>query len=395
VNYQIGAAPGLPSISRMPPSRFLLILLVVGMVASPSAAQLRAPNEAVRQGTEALNNGDVDRAAAIFGDALRRDPGDPQLLLGAGVVAALQGRDSDAIPLLKRSLKIEPRLAPAAALLGELLYRQGDLDEAIKLYDDALSGMPPDVAAAMRRRLQQWRQEAALPQNHTAVKDDRFTVKFDGPVQEMLATRAIRILGAAFWNIGKTFGAYPSASINVTLYTTQQFHDITGAPEWAGGGFDGQIRIPVAGAVQNLAEFDRILTHELVHAMLKQLAATSNVPAWLNEGLAMHFDGHDTVQSERRLAAMRLFVPLSALRTGFARLNDAQAALAYEESAFATRVLLDRIGDSAVPILLQDLGTGQSVEEAVGRFGFTFETFQTDLARRLGAPLPHSPELGD
>src|SRR5262249_34352500 len=154
-----------------------------------------------------------------------------------------------------------------------------------KVYEGALPGAPPDIGPAMRRRVQVWRQEAALPQNHTAVKDDRFTVKFDGPVQEVLATPATKVLGAAFWAIGKTLGTYPSAPINVTFYTKQQFHDITGAPEWAAGSFDGQIRVPVAGAAQNLAEFDRILTHELAHAMLKQITAT-NVPAWLDEGLA-------------------------------------------------------------------------------------------------------------
>jgi hypothetical protein len=371
---------------HMPMRRLVLLLMVAGLFASPSAAQTHTQDDAARQGMEALNGGDIDRAGAIFRDALGRYPNDPQLLLGAGVVAQLQGRDADAIALLKRSLQIEPRLASAAVFLGELLYRQGELDDAIKLYDRALAGAPPGAVPELRGRLQEWRQEAALPQHHAAVKDDRFTVMFDGPAQQALATRATQVLGAAFWNIGKTLGAYPSAPINVILYTKRQFHDITGAPEWAGGGFDGQIRVPVAGAAQNLAELDRVLTHELAHAMLHQLA-TSNVPAWLHEGLAMRFDGHDTIRSERRLAALRLFVPLSILQAGFGRLNDAQATVAYEESAFATRALIDRIGAANLPILLQDLGSGQRVDDAVARFGFTFHEFEADLARRVGVSV--------
>ena len=262
--------------------------------------------------------------------------------------------------------------------------------EAIKLYDRTLAGIPPGAAPEVRRRLQEWRKEAALPQNHAAVKDDRFTIMFDGPAQQALATRATRVLGDAFWRIGKTLGAYPSAPINVVLYTQQQFHDITGAPEWSSGSFDGQIRVPVAGAAQNLAEFDRILTHELAHAMLNQVA-TSNVPAWLNEGLAMHFDGHDAVLSERRLASVRLLVPLSLLQAGFGRLTTAQAAFAYEQSAFATRVLIERIGPAGLSTLLQDLGTGQSVEAAVGQFGFTIDTFEAGLARRVNAQVLRPP----
>ena len=144
----------------------------------------------------------------------------------------------------------------------------------------------------MRGRLDAWREEASLPQNRDAIKDDRFTISFDGPVQQKLAARAASVLSAAFWRIGKTLGAYPSAPINVVLYSERQFHDITGAPEWAAGGFDGQIRLPVRGAAQNLAEFDRVLTHELTHAMLKSIAPR-NLPAWLNEGLAMYCEGRD------------------------------------------------------------------------------------------------------
>jgi hypothetical protein len=234
----------------------------------------------------------------------------------------------------------------------------------------------------MRQRLDAWREEASLPQNHEAIKDERFTISFDGRVQHDLATRATTVLNAAFWRIGKTIGAYPSASINVVLYSERQFHDITGAPEWAAGGFDGQIRLPVHGAGGSLGEFDRVLTHELTHAMLKHVAPR-NLPAWLNEGLAMYCEGHDGAQSGRRLAAARVFVPLAALRTSFTRLNAAQAALAYEESAFAARALLDRIGPSGLGQLLQDLGAGQTIEQAIERFGVTFAGFEADLQQRV------------
>src|SRR5438874_629409 len=145
-----------------------------------------------------------------------------------------------------------------------------------------------DAAQAGFTALQ--RGDADLHHGFEAYKDDRFSILFEGPVNHKLAARATTVLGAAFWRIGRTLGAYPSDSISVILYTDKQFRDVTGAPEWSGGGFDGQIRMPVGGAAQNLTEFDRVLTHELTHAMLKSLAPR-NMPAWLNEGLAMYFDG--------------------------------------------------------------------------------------------------------
>ncbi len=362
--------------------RLALVALLTVSPAALAGAQPATP-EALEKGFQALQNGDTDKAASIFREALTRNPRDPQLLFGAGVAAKVQGRDQDAIGLLKQALQIEPQFAQAAAFLGELVYRQGDVDLAIKMYERALPNAPASVSEAMRQRLAAWREEASLPQNHEAIKDDRFTISFDGPVQQKLAARATSVLGAAFWRIGKTLGAYPSAPINVVLYSERQFHDITGAPEWAGGGFDGQIRMPVRGATQNLAEFDRILTHELTHAMLKSVAPR-NLPAWLNEGLAMYCEGRDGALSGRRLAAARLFVPLAALQTSFSRLTAAQAVIAYEESAFAARALLDRIGPAGLGQLLQDLSGGQTMEQAIERFGITFAAFESDLQRRVG-----------
>jgi tetratricopeptide (TPR) repeat protein len=364
--------------------RRVAIAIVLISRFSTSVSAQPAPSEALDRGFQALQSGDAASAASIFREALTRHPADPQLLFGAGVAAGIQGLDKDAIAFLKQALQIEPQLVQAAVFLGELLYRQGDLELAIKTYERALPGAPPSVAVGMRGRLTAWRDEAALPQNRDAIKDDRFTISFDGPVQQKLAARAASVLSAAFWRIGKALGAYPSAPINVILYSERQFHDITGAPEWSAGGFDGQIRLPVRGATQNLAEFDRVLTHELTHAMLKSVAPT-NLPAWLNEGLAMYFEGHDGTLSERRLAAARLFVPLAVLQTSFARLNSAQAVIAYEESAFAARALVDRIGPAGVGQLLQDLSAGQTMDQAIERFGITFAAFESDLERRVGA----------
>ena len=348
---------------------------------APAAAVRAQTSNPLDTGFQAIQNGDGDTAASIFKSALARDPKDPRLLFGAGLAAHLQGREHDAIALLKQALQYEPRMTQAATVLGELAYREGELDFAIKTYERVLAYAPSNLA--VRERLDAWRNEAALPQSSQSLRDDRFAIMFDGPVQEKLAARAAAVLSAAFWRIGKALNAYPSAPINVILYSERQFRDVTGAPEWSGGGFDGQVRMPVRGASQNLQEFDRVLTHELTHAILKSLAPR-NLPVWLNEGLAMYFEGRDGRQSERRLASVRLFVPLSNLRTSFTGFNASQATLAYEESAFATCALIDRIGIANVGLMLQDLDAGQSFEQAIERFGVTGPEFEADLMRRVG-----------
>jgi tetratricopeptide (TPR) repeat protein len=359
---------------------FAFCIFHFALVPAPSFAQ--AADEALNAGFAALKNSDGDRAATQFRRALSVEPENPAALFGAGAAAHLLGRETDALAFLKRALTIEPRLWQASALLGEIAYHQGDLTVAIKTYESALALAPGNVQ--LRERLTTWRREAAVQDNLHALKDDRFTILFDGPASQELAVHATIVLRNAFFRIGQVLRSYPTTPVNVIFYTAQQFRDITGAPEWAGAGFDGQIRMPVAGATQNLQQFDRVLTHELAHAMIASIAPR-NVPAWLHEGLAMHFEGDDAAAAERRLATTHAFVPLANLQGGFTGLTSNQATIAYDMSAFAVSALMTRIGASNLGILLQDLDRGSTIDTAMQRYGLTFAEFETQLATGVGA----------
>jgi hypothetical protein len=345
-----------------------------------STAHAQSTDPVAERGFAALQRGDVDAAAAVFRTALADRPRDAVLLYGAGYAAHLQGRDDEAARLLQEAVRIEPRLVQAAVLAGEIAYRRGDLDLAITTYERVLKQVPSNPA--IRERLDTLKAEAGVEERFEAYKDDRFTVMFDGPAQQKLAAHATATMSASFMRTTAALGTVPSAPIRVVFYTTQQFHDITGAPEWAGGGFDGQIRLALAGATQDLGEFDRVLTHELTHAIIHAISPR-NVPAWLHEGLALRFE-IGTARKARTPATARVFVPLAALQQGFARLSTAQAVLAYDESAVAAAALVERIGPQGLGVLLRDLDGGQTIDQAVMRFGFTFQAFEADVARRLG-----------
>jgi len=361
---------------------FTMLLAAFVLAAASRAAGQSTSSELAAAGWRAIKAADADKAASLFRDALSREPRDPELNYGAGLAAHLQGRDEEASRHLKKALEIEPRFSSASALLGEIAYHDGDLDFAIKTYEKAIA-LSPRAAPALQPRLDAWRSEASVHNTFSTVKDDRFSVMFEGPVEQKLAIRATSVLGNAFWAIGKAIGTYPNRPITVIFYSDEQFRDITGAPEWSGGQFDGQIRLPVRGALASPQMLDRVLVHELVHAMVHQVAPR-NVPAWLHEGLAMLFEDDDPAAALHTLSKLRVFIPLMQLQDSFMGLTTAQANLAYTESLFAASALRERIGAVGLGQLLQDLESGQTMQEAVQRFGFTFGDFEKDLVRRIG-----------
>ena len=109
-------------------------------------------------------------------------------------------------------------------------------------------------------------------------------------------------LDRAYWRIGQLLGTYPSEPIAVVLYTGEQFRDITRSPSWAAGAYDGIIRVPMRGALDNAEELDRVLVAR-VHARARSARSPSRgVPAWLNEGLATALETGDARWAEHQPA---------------------------------------------------------------------------------------------
>ena len=370
--------PGFWPMRRRSRSVQVCLALAILVAAALKVSGQSASSPAAETGWNALDEGDGDKAAAAFNRALIERPRDPALLFGAGAAAHLAGRDSAACELLRKALQAEPRLTPASALLGQITYDSGDVAAAIRVYEAALVHAPQQ--RALRQRLEMWRSEAGK----TTYVSGPYTIMFEGQKDERLAAHATTVLDAAYWRIGKTIGAYPAAPITVVLYTGQEFHDVTGAPEWSAGSFDTRIRIPVRGALQTSAGFDRVLTHELAHAMVASLAARG-VPAWLHEGLAVNLEPGDVDGAEQRLRARRLFVPLDRLQSGFARFNGAQAQVAYDVSAVAARALMNRLG-TQIALLLGELDRGSEFADAAGRLGVQASQFEDALSRAIKRP---------
>jgi len=354
------------------------VIAVLTLVVTCASAQTD-PKTAMlaRAGWDALARNQPREAADAFREAIARDSRNADLHLGAGTAAFLERRDADARAALERALGLDPTLARAREILGLVLYRSGDVVAAVREYERLPNTPEYDPA---RVRLERWRREADLHGRMTSVAGAWFTVSFEGDADAELAARALASIERAADRIGLVLSTYPSQPISVVLYTSEQFRDITRAPIWAGGAYDGTVRVPMRGALANPQELDRVLAHEYTHALVHSLAPR-NVPAWLHEGLAAALE---TDLNQVNGAADSEPLPagaLAALQTSFGRFTGEQAKLAYETSARAARQLLDEAGGFAVANLLRDLGQGVDFNEAfLHRIQRPFASFEADLS---------------
>ncbi len=328
---------------------------------------------------QALENGDAAKAAALFRAALERSPRNAALHFGAGYAAFRLGRYDAALSSLRKAVEIDPEFPSALFLLAQVAYASGDVDLAVRSLEKGLKLQPdPDGA----RQLEAWRRESSLHRGFAERPGVRFNILFEGSFDKAISDRVAGVLEAAYWRIGQSLNTYPGEALTVLLYTNRQFRDVTRAPDWSVGRFDGRIRLAVAGALRTPGALDRVVTHELVHAMVAH-AAPRGVPAWVHEGLAGYFEAGDHAWASRVLRTSRIVIPLEDLEEGFGSLDGATALVAYAESLAAGRLLVERLGPN-LGLFLQMLGSGHTVDQTLSTLNVQPDGFHAEWKRRVG-----------
>jgi tetratricopeptide (TPR) repeat protein len=349
--------------------------------AAPQAAPAREVARLAAAAAKALEEKRYSDALNGFAGAAKLAPQDPSLAIGAGYAATLLGEWENARTWLDRALRLDPRSTDASVLLGAVLYREGKLAEAVAVYEAGLKYAPD--SDQLKSALAKWRPELKQSGRFYEARGTHFSVLFEGPADDIAARRVVDVLEQAYLRVGQRLSTFPSDTVTVVLYTKQQFFDITRSPGWAGGYYDGRIKLPVAGLSQRTDELRRILEHEFVHALVSSLAKAGHVPVWLNEGLATMLEPDGLDWANQVLSADRRRLPFAQLEGSFAELTAEQSAIAYAQSAVAAKKLLDMRGPSAVMQMLQAVGRGTSFESAFQASTFTrYEEFVAAMDRQ-------------
>ncbi|HEY9071111.1 MAG TPA: hypothetical protein VIV61_12710, partial [Candidatus Ozemobacteraceae bacterium] len=139
-------------------------------------------------------------------------------------------------------------------------------------------------------------------------------------------------------------------------------------PGWAGGVYDGKIRLPVPPGTSSPDQLAGAIFHEYCHHLIF-LVTDGACPTWLNEGLAQMMEGLDPQRARQILGTGESahLMPLARLDGPFTRnATRQQAERLYAQALVAASQLIEEKGMAAVRELLGHLGRKRPLDEAMG-----------------------------
>ncbi len=277
-----------------------------------------------------------------------------------------QAHDPEAaLETLEKAIAIDPNLARAYAMTGDIEYERQHLKEAQAAWEQAVQ-LDPNLQT-VAKRLERVTQELPVESKFDRLPQTYFDLRYEEEVGRSAGFDLQEALFDARRSVGSDFAYWPKHRIVALIYTADSFRRLREeTPEWVAGQFDGKIRVPLPSAQLDVAAVKRILHHEYTHALIYDLTG-SRCPVWLNEGLAEYEEQKDTAGSFRALAAAyqeNRLVPWERLSAQFAPgMPVGEVQLGYEQAHSIARYFVERYSFWRIRKILEMLGEGHSWEE--------------------------------
>jgi tetratricopeptide (TPR) repeat protein len=322
-----------------------------------------------RKYREAINQ--LDQARQYVND-------EPEIYIGLGICYFQFSQYAEAEHYFKEALRLNPKHLHAYKKLGEIYYLTADIEQALYHWEEALKLNPADKA--LKKRLGNLKKLQELSRDFETEIDTVFLVSFDGEKNLQLRGNVMDILGQVYLEIGQELNLYPNRQVRVVLLANQEFFDITGSPDWAGGVYEGHIKVPVEN--YNLDILKIVLCHEYVHAVIYDRLA-HRCPWWLNEGLAQYFSGDKQGNKQKLEIAAALLsqgnVPSLMALPGNMSQDKKQAQMAYSLAFSGVHFFMEKFTIFEMQAVLDLMAEGKSLEKALEEItAFTFKEFEQE-----------------
>jgi tetratricopeptide (TPR) repeat protein len=319
----------------------------------------------LRQGKTALREGNLFVAGNLAKKATELLPEEVDYQLFFGTILIRQSDFYYARHVLEEVLALDPENVTAHQLLGNVSYQAGFLDQALFHWEKIPEDSPH--FPMLKRKIEKTKAEINLQGDFGQEVSRNFTLLYDGPMPMAVTHSILAQLEKAYLILARELGSSPLGDIIVILYARIDFHRITGWPRWAGGIFDGKIRIPVKGlsTERDAAVLDPILRHELTHAFLRSFVER-RLPLWFEEGLAEYFERLGWVDNERRILRRQheSFPTLTHINKAL-RGGGESVEAAYDAASEVVSALITERGFPVIVDMLDEMGGGMTFEQAL------------------------------
>lgn len=309
------------------------------------------------------------QAEEILARVQRIAPGDATAIFEVAEQLGAMRQYPRAEAMYQRAIAAAPWWTAPRNALGLLYTQSGDEEAARATLEEARSLDPFNLRTTNYLRLLD--RLAGMAR----VSSEHFEVRFDAVRDPVLGEMMLEYLESIHDDLTRLFGHSPSVTTLIEVFPTHaQFSVRTTGTPWIGtvGASTGRVIAMVAprGGADTLGIYNwaQVLRHEYAHTVT--LSATENrISHWMTEGLAVYAE----------MAALRWeWVPLlysavqnnrlfdmDGLTWGFVRpKRPADRQLAYAQSYWMCRYLIDTYGREAMLQLLAAFRAGRSEAEA-------------------------------
>ena len=246
--------------------------------------------------------------------------------------------------------------------LSRLMYLNGNLAES-RFYLTKSIDLDPNDRKSLEF-LAKLDKETSVEQATNSFSGNHFELVCPESFSESWAESILEELENAYEEVGSKLNFYPEQKAYVVLLQTDDFKSVHDLPDWAGGVYDGKIRLPVPKNILPKALKGAIF-HEYTHHVI-YLASSGNCPVWLNEGLAQIFEKGLENLKETAEYKQDEAINLYSIDSGFRKNPDrATAANLYKLSFNATYRLISEYNWNQVADILHLLSLGKTFNEAV------------------------------
>jgi len=198
---------------------------------------------------------------------------------------------------------------------------------------------------------------------------------------EAFARELMKVAQTVLVQLSQETGAALEKPVEIYIYASSR--DLQGAmifpQEWTGGAtFNRHGTISIGIAPNQLGWGSRAMAHELTHLVIHQETFNpyNDLPVWLNEGLAMYFEGDLQTPFANALAraiATNTLLTVRSLSSPFSAFAD-EATLAYAESHSMVELLITKYGQSKMLDLLNTFRAGSGYDAALTKvYGFDMD----------------------